>query len=93
MSGYPQTVKEAASLLDRKKPDWAQLINLDRLRLEGRLATDCILEQVYGDYPSGVSALFGHLGDQFIIDDFTAKSLFNDDRYLREWKNEIIERL
>lgn len=46
-----RAVRRGAKLLDREKPDWFKLVDLDRLNLDSSLT--CILGQVYGDYYAG----------------------------------------
>lgn len=46
-----ERVARGAKLLDRKRPGWAERIDLDQLRLEE--CDSCILGQLYGTYRNG----------------------------------------
>lgn len=54
---WPETIKEAAEVLDKAKPGWAKLININTLNMQSH--TKCILGQLYGDYIIGKQKLFG----------------------------------
>jgi hypothetical protein len=54
---YPQTIEQAALLLDEVKPNWYEKIDLDKLDMH--LGTSCILGQSYNGYGSGIKEIFG----------------------------------
>lgn len=54
---YPQTISEAAKILDTASPEWYKDINTDKLHMKS--GTSCLLGQLYGDWYKGASRLFG----------------------------------
>lgn len=72
-------VARGARYLDRVKPDWYGLVDVETLNLIS--AEDCVLGQVFGDYETGLSHLFGGNGPDLtdrIEYGFTNTAVFED---------------
>ena len=50
-------VERGATILDQHVPRWADLIDLETLNMPS--CSNCILGQLYGDFDSGATKLFG----------------------------------
>lgn len=82
----PTTVAEAAKILDKDRPGWENLIDINKLDLNDPY--ECILAQIYGNYSTGYKSLF----DDNPYGTETAK-LFSLVKFTNSWKQEINNRL
>jgi len=57
MYTYPETVSEAATLLDKVQLGWHDKVNVDTFDM--KRSELCILGQLYGDYAVAMEKLFG----------------------------------
>jgi len=80
---YPQSVKEAAKILDKDMPGWEKKIDLENFHIHS--TEYCPLSRVYGGYSTGLRHLFGNSND---TGGFFANRETND-----EWLKEIQLRL
>jgi hypothetical protein len=58
-------VAQGAAFLDRVRPGWADLINVDTLQMVQ--CYRCVLGQIYGDYCAGVAAFGWHPYGEIIL--------------------------
>lgn len=83
---FPETIAEAAKLLDRKKRGWFKKINKDKLDMTW--CRNCILGQLYLDYSEGFHILFPG-----VHVDCTNDKIFGNKVNKQIWIDEINQRL
>ncbi len=85
---YPNTIEEAANILDKAKPHWYRNVDLNELDMDN--ASRCILGQVYRDYNIGFKKLFGlNPYDEDYFDD----KIFGAEAPISVWEAMINSRL
>lgn len=91
MATVAERVQKGARLLDRTRPGWERLINLNDLRLES--TCNCVLGQLYGDYGKGVEELLH--GDDYKAGNcgFNASGGIRYTALTREWLRTIFKRI
>ncbi len=81
---FPNSIHEAANLLDQVKPGWEKQIDINRLAMNDDEL--CILGQLYGDYVEGRRRLFLN---SYILPDV----IFGSHSSIDRWIDEINRRL
>lgn len=94
-NAYPQSIYEAALLLDKEHPGWEKKINITILKMHD--AQYCILGQIYkstsnnldGPYAYGLDKLFGLATSDRLVQD----CIFGRNANIQGWKDQINSRL
>lgn len=87
---YPESIEQAAKILDEALPDWADTIEIDYLDMD--CTRNCILGQLYGYDINGIHELFGYETDYELIATLPCQ-VFGPYASIKEWTNEINKRL
>jgi hypothetical protein len=85
---YPDTVEEAAKLLDWLKSNWAEEINIKTLNMAE--CDSCILGQLYRTYGKGFDVVFGR---NSYSDEYQHDEIFGMNAPVSEWIDQIRLRL
>lgn len=82
--GYPDSIEEAARLLDIVKPDWYKQVNI--LKLSMMDGTKCVLGQLYGQWWKGMHSLFGSTrpGDNYRASDTIFGNMANPISWVKQ---------
>ncbi len=81
---YPKSIKEAASTLDKIKPDWYKKVDFNILNMDK--VNDCILGQVFGCYDDA-------LCDHFDSNGQLRDTIFGSRAAVKDWKDEVHSRM
>lgn len=87
---YPTTIEEAANILDREKPGWAEKIDLYTFRMDQ--CPHCVLGQTYGNWERAMNVLFGVDVREQYQGQYLGDSIFGKNANSLEWINEIKKR-
>lgn len=88
---YPETIEEAAKILDAHFPDWAAKINLDVYSQSN--GKNCILGQLYSTYFNGMEHLFDFKMEYIYSKKINLDKVFGTNASSKIWQQQINLRL